>query len=180
MRVRGWGLRSVTVVAGLVVAAVLVVGLALALGGSPGTAGSRDLLDRPAPALRGTTLAGSHFALRPADGHVTVVNIWAAWCAPCRSELPLLARAAADYRRHGVQVVTIDTRDGPVAARALLSDSKATSLVAVEDPHGRLAVGWGATGVPETVVVDGRGIVRARWLGAVSRHWLDTQVHRWS
>jgi hypothetical protein len=29
-------------------------------------------------------------------------------------------------------------------------------------------------------VVDGRGIVRARWLGAVSRHWLDTQVHRWS
>jgi cytochrome c biogenesis protein CcmG/thiol:disulfide interchange protein DsbE len=173
-------LRPVAIAAGVVVAAVLVAGLAIALGGHPEDASGRALLGSRAPALSGATLTGSRYQLRPAQGHLTLVNIWAAWCAPCRQEIPLLARAATDFRSRGVRLVTIDTRDGPVAARALLSDAKAEDLVAVSDPHGRLAISWGATGVPETVVVDGHGIVRARWLGAVSRWWLDRQVHRWS
>jgi cytochrome c biogenesis protein CcmG/thiol:disulfide interchange protein DsbE len=138
------------------------------------------MVGSPAPALSGTTLDGSHYVLHPARGHVTVVNIWAAWCAPCRSEIPRVVHAAAAYRSRGVRVVTIDTRDGPTAARALLADVHAQHLLAVEDPDGRLAISWGATGVPETVVVDGHGIVRARWLGAVSRGWLNAEVRRWS
>ena len=179
MSVRRGVLRPLSVVIGVIAAAVLVAGLALALDGHRGAA-DRALLGARAPQLQGTTLSGSRYVLRPADGHLTLVNIWAAWCAPCRDEIPLLARAAADYRPRGVRVVTVDTRDGPVAARALLSDTNAENLVAVEDPHGRIAVSWGATGVPETVVVDGHGVVRARWIGAVSRPWLDSQVKRWS
>jgi cytochrome c biogenesis protein CcmG/thiol:disulfide interchange protein DsbE len=173
-------LRPFSVTIGLVVAAGLVVGLGIALGARDGAAAGRAMLGAPAPALHGTTVTGADYRLHPAGGHLTLVNIWAAWCAPCRDEIPLLARAAADYHSRGVRVVTIDTRDGPVAARALLSDAHAQDLVAVKDPDGRLAVAWGATGVPETVVVDGHGIVRARRLGAVSRAWLDSQVRRWS
>jgi cytochrome c biogenesis protein CcmG, thiol:disulfide interchange protein DsbE len=172
--------RVVVVGVALTVAVVVLAGLTLALAARPGALGARDLVGRAAPPLSGTTLTGDHYRMPARPGHLTVVNIWAAWCAPCRSEIPLLARAADDYRARGVRVVTIDTRDGPVAARSLLADARARSLLAVEDPRGRLAVSWGATGVPETVVVDRRGVVRARWLGAVSRSWLDRQVHRWS
>jgi cytochrome c biogenesis protein CcmG/thiol:disulfide interchange protein DsbE len=174
-------LRPFTLTAALVTAAGLIVGLALAVGGHVGHAAAPNaMIGSPAPPLVGTTLTGSHFSLHPATGQVTVVNIWAAWCAPCRDEIPLLARAAADYRARGVRVVTIDTRDGPVAGRSLLEDADARHLVAVKDPEGRLAVDWGATGVPETVIVDPRGIVRARWVGTVSRSWLDDQVRRWA
>lgn len=170
--------RSLSLAFGVLVAAGLVLGLALSLAAGP-DAGPAVMVGARAPALRGTTLAGARYELRP-SGHVTVVNIWAAWCAPCRQELPLVARAARAYRARGIQVVTVDTRDGPVAARALLDDTDARHLVVVSDPLGRLAVSWGATGVPETVVVDRRGIVRARYLGSVSRTWLDEQVRRWS
>jgi cytochrome c biogenesis protein CcmG, thiol:disulfide interchange protein DsbE len=170
--------RLLSVATGVLLTVGVLGGLTLSLGVHPGNT-HRDLLGSRAPELRGPTLDGSSYVLRPA-GHLTLVNIWAAWCTPCRDEIPLLARAAADYRSRGVRVVTIDTRDGPVAARALLSDAKAEDLVAVSDPHGRLAVSWGATGVPETVVVDGHGIVRARRIGAVSRSWLDSQVRQWS
>ncbi|HEY3529701.1 MAG TPA: redoxin domain-containing protein [Nocardioides sp.] len=170
--------RLLSVATGVLLAVGVLAGLTLSLG-VHGENTHRALLGERAPALRGSTLDGSSYVLRP-TGHLTLVNIWAAWCAPCRDEIPLLARAAADYRSQGVRLVTVDTRDGPVAARALLSDANAQDLVAVVDPHGRLAVSWGATGVPETVVVDGQGIVRARRIGAVSREWLDSQVRRWS
>jgi cytochrome c biogenesis protein CcmG/thiol:disulfide interchange protein DsbE len=85
-----------------------------------------------------------------------------------------------DWSGRGVRLVTIDTKDGPVAARTLLDEVKARQMLAVQDPDGRLAVSWGATGVPETVVLDQHGVVRARWLGQVSADWLDRQLRRWT
>ena len=172
--------RTLTVTVTAIAFIGILAGLALALGRGDGGPPPRALIGSPAPALAGSTLGGGHYRLRPSSGHVTIVNIWAAWCPPCRQELPLVARAAVDLRRQGVRVVTIDTRDGPVAARSLLSDVGAEQLLAVQDKQGRLAISWGATGVPETVVVDGLGVVRARWVGAVSRSWLDAEVRRWS
>jgi len=170
--------RLLSVATGMLLTGALLAGLTLSPGTHRGTA-HRALVGAPAPALRGTTLDGSRYVLRPA-GHLTLVTIWAAWCASCRNEIPLLARAAAAYHPRGVRVVTVDTRDSQVAAAALLSDAGAQGLVAVVDSQGRLAVNWGATVVPETVVVDGRGIVRARRVGVASRAWLDEQVRRWS
>lgn len=170
----------------LTLAVVLAtLGVAVARGGAsqgpPGT-GSQlhsPLDGKPAPALAGTTLAGKHFRLRP-HGAVTVVNIWASWCGPCRQELPTLVRVQREWRHRGVRLVSINTKDGPVAARSFLHRLGVRDLLAVSDPQGRLAVAWGATGVPETVVVDRHGIVRARWLGAVHRDWLDEELQRWS
>ena len=172
--------RVMTAIAGLVVlaAAVLVLGSAM---GDTGSHRVRSPLEgKKAPALAGTTLAGHHYELTPRAGTVTVVNIWASWCGPCRDELPLLVHSVGDWSGRGVRLVTIDTKDGPVAARTLLDEVKARQMLAVQDPDGRLAVSWGATGVPETVVLDQHGVVRARWLGQVSADWLDRQLRRWT
>jgi cytochrome c biogenesis protein CcmG/thiol:disulfide interchange protein DsbE len=178
------GISAVAVAVALVLAAL---GVAVARG--PGGTGSADaggigptggaLAGKRAPALAGTTITGDRFRWR-SQGRVTVVNIWASWCGPCREELPTLVQLQHQWAGHGVRLVTIDTKDGPVAARSFLHRLRVSDLLAVSDPEGRLAVAWGATGVPETVVVDRDGVVRARWLGAVRRDWLDEELQRWT
>jgi len=177
--------RRVAIAALAVAVALLLAALGVAVargsdGTAPGSTGpAGGALDgKPAPALAGTTLAGDHFRLRP--GKVTVVNIWASWCGPCREELPTLMQVQRRWQDRGVRLVTINTKDGPVAARSFLHRLNVSHLLAVSDPEGRLAVAWGATGVPETVVVDRHGTVRARWLGAVQRNWLDEELQRWT
>ncbi|HET8561707.1 MAG TPA: redoxin family protein [Marmoricola sp.] len=176
---------GVLAVAAVVVLLLVALGVAVAQGpGGSGAGGSTGpggaaMNGKPAPSLTGTTLGGQHFRLRP-DGRVTVVNIWASWCGPCRAELPTLVQVQHQWHDRGVRLVTINTKDGPVAARSFLHRLHVTDLLAVSDPQGRLAVAWGATGVPETVVVDRHGVVRARWLGAVRPDWLDEELQRWT
>lgn len=163
-------------------ALVLVAGLTVLLATGLRDAGHPSdrfaLLGQPAPPLHGRTLDGGHFALDSLEGSVVLVNVWASWCGPCRNELPLIRDASRRWADEGVEVVTINTRDGPVAARALLEEVNATDLLTVRDSKGRLAVAWGATGVPETFVVDRSGIVRARRVGEVTPEWLQTHLSR--
>lgn len=172
--------RRAGAVAALVATGAVVTVLMTAVGGSSSGSSRSPILGRPAPALAGPTLTGSSYRLRPSPGTTTVVNIWASWCGPCRNELPLLSKAATRWSRHDVRLVTVNTRDGPVAARTLLKEVGARDLLTVRDPQGRVAVTWGATGVPETFIVDQRGVVRARWVGQLQRGWLDTELERWA
>jgi cytochrome c biogenesis protein CcmG, thiol:disulfide interchange protein DsbE len=130
----------------------------------------------PAPALAGPTLAGGVLDLRSMRDSVVVVNVWAAWCAPCRSELPVLVAARRRLGGQGMRLVGLDVRDGERQARALLEQVGGDPAASVTDPSGRLAGRWGVRGVPETFVVDARGLVRARHVGAVTAAWMDEHV----
>lgn len=81
-------------------------------------------------------------------GHDVLINVWASWCQPCRTELPVLAEYAA--RPDAVPVLAVDERDRPDAALALLTDL-GVRLVAVADPDGALA---GALRVPPALPVS--------------------------
>lgn len=127
-----------------------------------------------APPLTGRTLSGE--ALKPADlrAGVLVVSVWAAWCAPCQQELPVLVAAV---RAHpGVRLIGIDTRDGERQAGLLLAQVGGDPARSVVDPDGALAASWNVTAVPETFVVDAAGIVRSRHLGPVTGSWVDHAV----
>ena len=168
--------RLVAVLAAVaVVVGVLAVGLRHADSGSDAAPAASTLTGHPAPALSGTALDGRHLDLAALRGSVVLVNIWASWCAPCREEIPLLVQAQKQLGPRGLRVVGVATRDGPVAARALLSEvgGGPESLV---DPDGHIAVEWGATGVPETFLVDQQGVVRARCWGEVTQQWLQDTV----
>jgi cytochrome c biogenesis protein CcmG/thiol:disulfide interchange protein DsbE len=129
-----------------------------------------------APPLAGRTLAGGALDLAELRGSVVLVNAWAAWCVPCRKELPVLVAAQRRLGPHGLRWVGIDVRDGERQARELLASVGGDPAESVTDPQGRLADRWQVRGVPETFVVDPRGVVRARHVGAVTRDWIDAHV----
>ena len=100
-----------------------------------------------------------------ASGHVTVVNVFASWCAPCRTEAPVLARLAASGN---VALYGLVQKDTPAKVRAFLGEVGNPFQRIALDADGRASIEWGVYGVPETFVIDGRGIIRARVVGAVT------------
>ena len=115
------------------------------------------------PALDGAVVPGLKRA--DLDGHVTVVNIFASWCGPCRVEHPELVALAKDGR---IRVVGIDYKDQPQNAKRFLDDLGNPYAAIGVDTRGRIAIDWGVYGVPETFVVDRAGIIRFKVIGPLS------------
>ncbi|MBS0281064.1 MAG: DsbE family thiol:disulfide interchange protein, partial [Proteobacteria bacterium] len=93
-----------------------------------------------------------------ASGRVTVVNFFASWCVPCRMES---AQLMALSKMPGITIYGIDYEERqPGAGRAFLNEEGNPFSRIVADTHGKVGINWGVYGVPETYVVDGKGIVR--------------------
>ena len=98
-------------------------------------------------------------------GEVTLVNIFASWCAPCRLEHPVLVDLA---RSAGVAMVGINYKDVPEnGLRFLGALGNPYDRVGV-DRKGRTAIDLGFYGIPETLLVDAQGIVRHKIVGPIS------------
>ena len=105
------------------------------------------------PPLDGTGLPGLDST--QFEGKVTLVNVWASWCAPCRQEHPLLMQMAQDPR---IVVAGLNYKDRPENARRFLGELGNPYAQIGVDGNGRAAIDWGVYGVPETFLVgkDGR------------------------
>ncbi len=170
-RSRGW-LTLLPVVVFLIIAAVFYRGLL----GNPADVPS-VLINKPVPEFALAAIPGvDRPGLATADlkqGAVTLVNVWASWCAPCREEHPLLMELA---KREDVRVVGINYKDDPENARRFLVTLGIPFVAVGADPTGRAAVDWGVYGVPESFLVDGQGTIRLKWIGPLSREALTTQI----
>jgi cytochrome c biogenesis protein CcmG/thiol:disulfide interchange protein DsbE len=123
------------------------------------------LIDKPAPKIALPALDAHARAFAPADlaqGHVTVLNVFASWCVPCREEAPGLA---AIKQMDGVTLYGLVWKDTPDRARAFLDDVGDPYARIDLDADGRAGIDWGVYGVPETFVIDRRGVVRLRYAG---------------
>ncbi|GGE27365.1 thiol:disulfide interchange protein CycY [Agaricicola taiwanensis] len=149
---------------------VIFVGLAVLLGvrlyaGDPSRLPS-TLIGRPAPdfILPPLESAGTPGLTRSdlIGDTVTVVNVWASWCVPCRDEHPLLVKLAA---RGDVAVAGINYKDRTEQAQRFLDLlGNPFSRIGV-DANGRAAIDWGVYGVPETFVIDRHGTITYKHIG---------------
>ena len=124
---------------------------------------------QPAPLLAGSTLDNERFVLTDHVGKVVVLNVWASWCAPCRSEAPALVEVAA--ANPNVQFVGLVTRDSPTAANAFVARN-GLDYPHVIDTDGQLQLLFRDTlppqAIPSTLIIDKQGRVAARVLGEVT------------
>jgi cytochrome c biogenesis protein CcmG, thiol:disulfide interchange protein DsbE len=139
------------------------------------------LIGRPVPAvdfppLPGLVRDGAQVpGIAQADfvGAVTVVNVWASWCVPCREEAPLLMRLAEDKR---VRVVGINYKDKPDTARRFIGLYGNPFAAAGVDQSGRAAMDWGVYGVPETFLVGRDGRIAFKLIGEITAGNLEATL----
>jgi cytochrome c biogenesis protein CcmG/thiol:disulfide interchange protein DsbE len=135
------------------------------------------LIDKPAPAIGSTVLDAATPGFSRADlaaGHVTVINFFASWCVPCRMESAQLMALA---KMPGITLYGVDYEErAPGAGRAFLDELGDPFSHIVTDPHGAAGINWGVYGVPETYVVDGKGVVRFKLVGGLTADALTRQL----
>jgi cytochrome c-type biogenesis protein len=155
-------------------AAVLaaLVGAAL-LGAGCGGDGPRRLaaveVGKPAPEYASLTLAGDTASLATLRGDVVLLNIWATWCHPCRTEIPELERLYQQHKARGLTVVgvSIDAGGEDDAVRDFAREYGMTFPV-WRDADGRVSTVFGAIGVPATYLIDRAGTLRWRKVGPIA------------
>jgi cytochrome c biogenesis protein CcmG, thiol:disulfide interchange protein DsbE len=111
----------------------------------------------------------------PADfkGAVTVLNVWASWCVPCRDEAALLMGLAGDKR---IRLVGINYKDQPDNARRFLGRFGNPFSASGVDANGRAAIEWGVYGVPETFIVGRDGKIVYKLVGPLTPENLQRVV----
>ena len=125
------------------------------------------LLDKPAPAFSAPKLNAPAEKLSPADlkGKVWIFNVWASWCASCREEHPVFNQFAK--QQTGIILVGLNYKDKPEDANKWLSMLGNPYSDSIMDQDGRIGLDWGVYGVPETFVIDKKGMVRYKHTGPV-------------
>lgn len=126
--------------------------------------------ERPtAPELSGETLDGGQLSTADFAGQMLLLNVWGSWCAPCRKEAPALVEVAAQYP--DVQFIGINTQDlDRVPAKAFVRTFE-VPYPNFFDPDGSLLLAFGQLppkAIPSTLIIDEKGRVAARILGAVN------------
>jgi cytochrome c biogenesis protein CcmG/thiol:disulfide interchange protein DsbE len=95
---------------------------------------------------------------------LTLVNVFASWCGPCRAEHPILTRMS---EQQNLRIVGLNYKDTPENAAAWLEELGNPYARIGADVTGRAGIDWGVTGVPETFIVSNDGIVLHRFPGPV-------------
>ena len=135
----------------------------------------------PAPTVGFTDAAGKAMTLADFKGQIVVVNLWATWCAPCRLEMPTLAKLQAAYQTQPVQVVAISVDRDAYLNLAKADIAKNAPLKLYRDPGYKFAfaIEPKAAGFPTTIIYDRQGRERARlsggadWNGKESRALIE-------
>lgn len=127
-----------------------------------------NLIDKPVPAfdlpgVEGIDTPGLSSA-QLADGEVKIINVFASWCVPCRAEHPVIEKLA---KEHGVTVYGLNYKDKPEDARLWLAELGNPYARIGADLKGRTAIDFGVSGVPETYLIDGEGVIRYQYIGPI-------------
>ena len=134
------------------------------------------LINKPAPDFALPPVAGTGapgFDTDALKGHVSVVNVFASWCVPCRDEHPLLMALKDQV---GVPIYGINQKDQADNAKAFLVELGDPYAAIGADSNGRASIDWGVYGVPETFVVNAKGIITAKIVGPLSPQSIEQSL----
>ena len=161
--------KFIVLVPVLLFGVLAIVALMQLLSGRDVAAVPSALIGKPAP----TEALGTLGTLPPfkfAPNQVTIVNVWASWCAPCREENGLLLELTKDAR---FAIAGINYKDRPENATTFLDNLGNPFDTIGTDPKGRAAIDWGVYGVPETFIVGRDGLIAYKHVGPLKPEDLE-------
>ena len=132
---------------------------------------------RPTPALALPGYGGPAWSLASAKSRPVILNFWASWCEPCRTEMPSLELLAQRHEGDGLDVIAVNYRETDAAIRRFMEQLPFT-LTIVRDTDGGAARDFGVRVFPTTVLIgrDGRAaysvVGEVDWTGPESRRWM--------
>ena len=132
------------------------------------------LIDKPVSEFDLPPIVGRNDGFTTSDlaGKVSLVNVFASWCVPCRAEHPSLMQLA----REGVAIYAINYKDKPEDALRFLADLGNPYSRIGADGTGRTSIDWGVYGYPETFVIDRTGRIRYKHIGPIMPRDLENTI----
>jgi cytochrome c biogenesis protein CcmG/thiol:disulfide interchange protein DsbE len=129
-------------------------------------------IGKPAPAFKLTQLADEKLAFGPEDmkGRVWLLNVWASWCVSCRVEHPLLVEMS---KKNLVPIVGLNYKDGRDEGMQWLKRFGDPYSLSAFDVDGKVGIDFGVYGVPETFVIDKKGVIRYQQIGPITPEALE-------
>ena len=133
------------------------------------------LLGKPVPEFSLSHVQGYPGGLSNVDlqGHISLVNVFASWCVPCRAEHPLLMELS---KAGDIPIYGINYKDPPDQAVAWLNELGNPYTRIGADIDGRAAIEWGVYGIPETYVISAKGTIAYRYVGPLTRRSLTETI----
>jgi cytochrome c biogenesis protein CcmG, thiol:disulfide interchange protein DsbE len=129
----------------------------------------------PAPEFALPSTTGATVSVAGLRGRPVVIAFFASWCHPCEEELPVLEQFARDVGDR-LRVIGVSFQDLASDSKAFVERLHVTFPALLDDPTGPVAKRYGVRGIPQTVFVDARGIVRGRVYGETSRKALQPAI----
>lgn len=123
--------------------------------------------------LEAVNVSGGTVSLSSYAGKVVLLNFFATWCGPCRSEMPDIEKVYAKFKNQGLVVLAVDLQEGPAAVKRYAHELGLTFPIAL-DQSGRIGVTYGARGIPTSYLIDRSGDVVAGTIGAHT--WNDAST----
>lgn len=137
------------------------------------------LIGKPAPDFTLAILGRSPTAamhLADYKGKPIILNFWASWCIPCNDEAVFLHKAEPVLKARGITILGIDGQEKASAALVFLQ-KYAIAYPNVQDTvNSTTAIDYGVTGLPETIFIDRKGIVVARWISVLNASGLQLEM----
>jgi cytochrome c biogenesis protein CcmG, thiol:disulfide interchange protein DsbE len=160
---------------GVFIALVLFLGIGLRL--NPREIPS-PFIGKPAPMFKLAQLQAPDKTISPQDmlGKVWLLNVWASWCVSCREEHPVLM----EFSRQGVvPIIGLDYKDASADGNGWLTQFGNPYQTSAFDADGRVGIDYGVYGVPETFVIDKRGVIRHKHIGPVTPDVIKDKLLPW-
>ena len=122
------------------------------------------------------SLDGEHLTLSGLRGQVVVLNFWATWCPPCRSEMPAIEQVYRTHRDQGLTVIAVNVQEAQEQTQAFVEEMGLTFPV-LADRDGSVSTRYRVTSLPTTFIIDRAGVIREVAVGGpLSRAYIASAV----